>query len=147
MLWRGNVKNTHSLGACTNSSTITHSSPASAEWALPQGAIQRQAREIKEAQVLWCHHLAELITAGRQKAHQQMLYKCLITLCYSQTKGVTPLWLNGTSLYFISNYNTVIFTNKTVKTWLVAPLFLCAYWEIFIDNGYTFRYEHTLRSV
>lgn len=44
-------------------SVHTHSSLPRADCALPQGSIQGQAGEIKEAQVLRRHQLAELVTA------------------------------------------------------------------------------------
>lgn len=74
-------------------STITHASHASAECALPQGSIQWQAREIKEAQVLWRHQLAELITAGRERKKvmwQHMSHQCFPwCYCFHSTSVTT----------------------------------------------------------
>lgn len=72
---------------------ITHSSLASADGALPQGSIQRQAGKIKKTQVLRCHQLAELVTAERQKDHlhqhgtgEDVLICCWnVFLLYSRT--------------------------------------------------------------
>lgn len=80
----GRVQHTHARTGKCSDVYIIHYSHGKAECTLPQGSIQRQAREIKKIQVLGRHQLAEVVTAetGGKVKYGSEYMKQRTTYCY-----------------------------------------------------------------